>query len=147
MLKLNLPEYQFEIKKIEGKVYVYDIVRKKYIFLDPEEWVRQNFIQYLIKEKGVSKNLMRLEYQISYKNLLKKRADIAVFNTSGKLILLVECKSASTPISQNVIFQLSTYNVDIKVPYLAVTNGLLHYFWKFDEAKNTYSQIRTLPDF
>lgn len=145
MGKLNLPKYKFNITTKEQKKYIYDKIRKKFVQLTPEEWVRQNFVAYLISEKGFSPNLMNLEmgFQL-YK--VKFRADIVAFDRNGKPSLIVECKAPEVPIRQEHFDQITRYNYELKVSYLIVTNGMEHYCAFVDYSKKTYYFLKSLPD-
>ena len=145
MEKLNLPKYKFNIKTKEQKKYIYDQIRKKFVLLTPEEWVRQNFVTYLIKEKEFSPNLMNLEmgfqlYQVKY------RADIVAFDRQGNASLIVECKAPDIPIRQEHFDQITRYNYELKVSYLIVTNGKEHYCAFVDYAKKSYYFLKSIPD-
>lgn len=145
MEKLNLPKYKFNIKTKEQKKYIYDQIRKKFVLLTPEEWVRQNFVTYLIYEKGFSPNLMSLEmgfqlYQVKY------RADIVVFNRKGDASMIVECKAPGIQISQEHFDQITRYNYELKVSYLIVTNGREHYCAFVDYSNTTYYFLKSIPD-
>lgn len=129
MLNLNLPEFDYSLKKEGNKLYILDIIRKKYIFLTPEEWVRQHYINYLVVEKKVPKNLIGLESGIRY-NTLKKRTDILVYGKDMNPVLLVECKAPHVSLGNKVLDQISMYNSRIKSANIAITNGLVHYYWK-----------------
>lgn len=122
---LNLPEYPVTLKKRGDKYYISCAIRKKELLLTPEEWVRQHFIHYLSEVKGYPKNLIAVEKQVKV-NQLNKRFDVLVYNQNGKPLVLVECKAASVPLSQEVFAQAANYNMTLKVPYLIVTNGLKH---------------------
>jgi hypothetical protein len=143
---LNLPPYPFKLKEENDKVYLFDEIRKKYLFLTPEEWVRQHFIQFLIKEKKFPKGLIKIEGGLKL-NSLARRSDILVHDQSGKPFLLVECKSTSIKITQKTFDQIARYNMIHKVKYLAVTNGLLHFFCEMDYLNSTYKFIEELPDY
>jgi hypothetical protein len=134
-----------KIKDIEGKSYIFDIIRKKYILLTPEEIVRQNFLDYLILEKNYTKNLIKLESAIKY-NTLKKRSDILVYDKLGEPFLLVECKAESVAISQLTIEQASRYNLQIKAPFVCITNGFKTYCFKIDFDDNSITQLNTIPE-
>ncbi len=134
-----------KIKDIEGRAYIFDIIRKKYILLSPEEIVRQNFLDYLILEKAYSKNLIKLESAVKY-NTLNKRSDILVYNNQGEPFLLVECKAESVAISQSTIEQASRYNLQIKAPYVCITNGLKTYCFKIDFNDNSITQLNAIPE-
>jgi hypothetical protein len=143
---MNIKNEKRKIKEIDGKAYIFDIIRKKYIYLTPEEVVRQNFLDYLISEKKYSKNLIKLESQIKY-NTLEKRSDILVYDISGQPFLLVECKADSVAINQKTIEQASRYNLQMKAPYLCVTNGLKTFCFEVNFEKNTFVQLSNIPDF
>jgi hypothetical protein len=146
MLDLNLPKYDFKVKTEDGSTQIFDVIRKQFVKLTPEEWVRQNFIQYLIDEKKYPASLMVVEYALKYNNM-QKRADILCFNKEGAPQLMVECKAASAPINQKVFDQIARYNFSLKVPYLVVTNGLEHYCCAMDYEQNTYRFVEEIPLF
>ena len=145
MQELNLPFYNITLKEENGKQFIYDDIRKKYLSLTPEEWVRQNFIKYLISEKNVPASLIVIEKGLKL-NELSKRADILIYKDSSP-ILLVECKAPKVKITQDTFDQISRYNLTFKVPYLIVTNGLNHYCCKIDFDKNCYTFLEEIPDF
>ena len=146
MEKLNFKSYQIEIKNNENKQYVFDEIRKKNVLLTPEEWVRQNCVQFLIQEKKYPKSLISIEKKISI-NSLTKRYDIVVFGSDGMILLIVECKSPKIKISQRTFDQISRYNLVLKSQYLMLTNGLSHYFCKVDFENNKYSFLKKLPKY
>src|SRR5690349_1542646 len=123
MVQLNLPAFEYQLKKEEGKVWIFDNLRKKYLVLTPEEWVRQHFVNYLIQERKYPRALIKLEGGLSY-NTLAKRSDIVVFDREGKPWMIVECKAPDVVISDGTLRQASMYNAQLKAKYLAVTNGL-----------------------
>ncbi len=128
MLKLNLPEFNFNIRQSEEKLKIFDPVRKQYLVLTPEEWVRQNFLQYLIEYKNVPLKMIRIEMGIEY-NTLSKRPDIVCFNKNGSVWLLVECKASTVKLDDKVLMQLSSYYSKLNADYLCITNGLQHFYW------------------
>jgi len=132
---LNLPIYKLKMKIVNETTQIFDEVRKKYLKLTPEEWVRQNFIQYLNKEKKYPLGLMGVEKIIKYNNL-KTRADLVLYNTKGVAETIVECKSPNIKITQDTFYQIAKYNARLKVQYLIVTNGMKHYCCKMDYKKN-----------
>ena len=146
MENLNFKNYHLKTKIKENKQYVFDEVRKKYIILTPEEWVRQNCIQFLIHEKKYPKSLISVEKKLSI-NTLTKRYDIIIFNSSGEIYLLVECKSPKVKISQKTFDQLSRYNLAFKSRYVMVTNGLTHYFCEVDYVNKKYSFLKEVPSY
>lgn len=126
MKELNLPEYSFRITD-QGKTrMILDVQRKKFVKLTPEEWVRQNFVQYLIREGGYPPGLIGIEIPLIY-NKLKKRVDILVHDRKGQPVMIVECKSYDVPLDDPVFEQIAIYNMRFNVPCLVVTNGLRHY--------------------
>lgn len=135
MKKLNLPEFPAKVKQVDGKVMIFDIIRKKYVQLTPEEWVRQNFIYYLVNFLDYPKSLIKVESGLRYNRLLK-RSDILVFNRDVEPLLLVECKSSDLKITQDVVDQAAVYNRSLKAKYLLVTNGIQHLCWKISDDGN-----------
>ena len=146
MEQLNLPPYQFKLKKSDDRVQIFDSIRKKYVVLTPEEWVRQNFLKYLIHEKNFPSSLIAVEAGLKY-NQLQKRADVLVYDKSGSPFLLVECKASSVKISQDTFDQIARYNMTFKVKYLVVTNGLNHFCCMMDYTDNSYKFLETVPAF
>lgn len=141
---LHLPAYPFKISEQNGQLTLFDEIRKKNILITPEEWVRQHFVQYLIRQKQYPKTLIVLEGGLKF-NGRAKRTDIVVFNNTGEKILLVECKAPSVQITQKVFDQIARYNWVHRVPLLAVSNGLQHYYCRIDFANERYDFIEELP--
>ena len=146
MKELNLPPFKYNIRNTESNVQIFDSIRKKFVILTPEEWVRQHFINYLISYLGFPKSLIKVEFEIKY-NTLKKRPDILVFNSNGESLIIIECKSTKIKISQNVIEQVSIYNKTIKSPYLIVTNGLQHICWSNNLKTGDSKFLNTIPNY
>lgn len=146
MQQLNLPPYPIKLKEEDGEQYIFDTVRKKYLKLQPEEWVRQNFIQYLVHEKKYPISLIEVEKGLKY-NELQKRADIVLNSNLGQALVLVECKAPKVKISQDTFEQVAVYNTVFKVPYLIVTNGLEHYYCRMDFEKETYVFLKEIPSY
>jgi|TARA_B110000967_G_scaffold210078_1_gene270313 hypothetical protein len=146
MQKLNLPSYHFKLKSNENKTLIFDKLRKKYMVLTPEEWVRQHFVQFLIAEKKYPISLIALEKQLTINNR-RKRTDILVFNSDGKHEIIVECKAPCIKITQNTFDQIARYNLKLKANYLIVTNGLEHFYCKMDFEKETYVFLKEIPDY
>ena len=144
MLTLNLPFYDYKTKEMDGKKYIFDPIRKKYLVLTSEEWVRQHFINLLIKHYGYSKSLFRLEGGLAY-NRLQKRSDIVVFDQEGNPFLLVECKAPEIKINQSVIEQASRYNLTLRCPYVVITNGLNTFCFEIDFETGKNTQLKDLP--
>ena len=146
MQRLDFPVYDFRFKNSENKVYIFDVVRKKFVVLQPEEWVRQNAVHYLLHEKKYPKSLINVEKQITVNNI-KKRYDIVVFDTKGNIALLVECKSPQIAITQATFDQIARYNMQLNAKYLMVTNGLRHFYCKMDYEVENYVFLKHIPDF
>ncbi|MBT8312980.1 MAG: type I restriction enzyme HsdR N-terminal domain-containing protein [Maribacter sp.] len=146
MRPLNFPTYDFRFKNSENKVHIFDVIRKKFVVLQPEEWVRQNVIQFLIRDKKYPKSLINVEKQLTI-NTLKKRYDILVFDAKGNIILLVECKSPKIAITQPTFDQIARYNMKLNAKFLMVTNGLEHFYCKMDFKKEKYTFLEQFPDF
>ncbi len=123
---------------------ILDTIRKKYVKLTPEEWVRQNFIRYMVNEGKYPPGLIGVEIMSKY-NDLKKRVDILVHDRSGRPVLIVECKSPDIKIANEVFEQIATYNMGFKVPYLVVTNGIDHYACKIDHEQKKYMFLNVIP--
>ncbi|GET49322.1 restriction endonuclease subunit R [Capnocytophaga felis] len=146
MQRLNFKEYSFRLKKIDGKVFIFDEIRRKFVMLQPEEWVRQHVIRFLIEEKKMPKSLINVEKEITI-NGLAKRYDIVVFSKSGGILLVVECKAPAVQISQSVFDQIARYNLMLKSELLMITNGLNHYFCQVDYEKGKYLFLKELPEY
>ncbi|WP_396178345.1 type I restriction enzyme HsdR N-terminal domain-containing protein [Flavobacterium sp.] len=144
MQPLRFPPYQFRFKNSENKVAIFDEIRKKFIILTPEEWVRQHVVRYLLSEKNYPKSWINVEKRIKI-NDLTKRYDIVVFNPDGSIFLLVECKAPEIKISQHTFDQIARYNLALKANYLMVTNGLDHYFCQMDFENECYHFLQELP--
>ncbi len=144
MQQLNLPKFEFRIKSNENKTLIFDSLRKKYIVLTPEEWVRQNFVQYLLQVKKYPSTLIAIEKQLVIHNL-KKRTDIVIFNTDGSTNILIECKAPSVKLSQNTFDQIARYNLKLDAQYLIVTNGLQHICCILNKKKETYIFLPEIP--
>jgi len=146
MQSLNFPTYDFRFKNSENKVHIFDTIRKKFVVLQPEEWVRQNVVQFLIQEKKYPKSLINVEKQLTI-NTIKKRYDIVIFDSLGNITLLVECKSPKIMMNQGTFDQIAKYNLQLKAKFLMVTNGLQHYYCKMDYRKEKYTFLEQIPDF
>ena len=143
MLQLNFPNYTFKIKNIENADYIFDEIRKKYIKLTKEEWVRQNCVNFLVKEKKFPQVLINVEKTLKINNL-SKRYDIVVYNSDGSIKLLVECKSPEIKITQKTFDQIAIYNMSLKAELLMVTNGINHYYCKIDYKNQCYKFINDI---
>jgi len=146
MQKLNLPEYSFRIKTREGKTFLFDLLRKKYVRLTPEEWVRQNFIQFLISEKKYSVSLIAVEAGVKVNNN-PQRADLVVYDRSGTPVLVAEFKAPEVKINQQAFDQIVRYNMQLKVKFLIVSNGLDHFCCRINYTDNSYVYLAEIPGF
>ena len=144
--KLNLPNAELKIKLVEETTQVFDEVRKKYFKLTPEEWVRQNFIHYLKKDKNYPFGLMGVEKMVKY-NSLKTRADIVIWNREGMPSVIVECKAPNVEITQDAFNQIAKYNYKLRVKYLVVTNGLKHFCCDMDYENNKITFLEEIPEY
>ena len=146
MQKLNLPEYDFRIKTEDGKTVIFDGIRKKFVVLTPEEWVRQNFIQYLITEKKYPESLMAVEKQIVV-NHNQRRFDLLVYSRNGQPLLIAEFKAPNVKITQETFDQVVRYNMSLRVEKVVVSNGLQHFACEIDYSKNSYSYLPEIPEY
>ncbi|HIP49147.1 MAG TPA: type I restriction enzyme HsdR N-terminal domain-containing protein [Lutibacter sp.] len=146
MLALNFPTYNFKIKSIENKSYIWDEIRKKHIFITSEEWVRQHAIQFLIQEKKYPAMWMSIEKQFTI-NGQHKRADIVVYDKSLHPYIIVECKRPEIKITQETFDQIARYNLSLDAKYLMLTNGLQHFYCQMDFEQETYMFLESLPNY
>ena len=144
MQQLNFPNYNFRFKNNENKVSIFDEIRKKFIILTPEEWVRQHVVQFLMVEKKYPKSLINVEKVLKV-NDLRKRYDVVVFNPNGSIHILVECKAPEVKIDQTTFDQIARYNLTLKATYLMVSNGLNHYFCQMDFENEKYHFLQDIP--
>lgn len=146
MVQLNLPSYQFRIRKAFGKPQIFDSIRKKFVSLTPEEWVRQNFIQFLVTEKKFPAQLLRIESKHDI-NTRNKRCDIIACTPEGTPLVVIECKASHIPIDQSTIEQISIYNLTQKASHLIVTNGLAHYSTPVDLRNFQVNWSQDVPEY
>jgi type I site-specific restriction endonuclease len=144
MQTLNLPAATLRIRNNIGKQEIFDCIRKKFVVLTPEEWVRQHFIHYLTGHRNVPLSLIAVEASVHY-HRLKKRSDILVYARDGAPCLIVECKAPEVPVTQAVFDQVAMYNRELKVPYLAVTNGITHFACHTDHVSGKIVFMKELP--
>ena len=144
MQKLNFQLYNFRFKNSANKVSIFDEIRKKFIILTPEEWVRQHVVQFLLEEKKYPKSLINVEKVLKV-NGLRKRYDVVVFNSDGSIFILIECKAPEVKIAQTTFDQIARYNMTMKSEFLMVTNGLNHYFCQMDFENEKYQFLPELP--
>lgn len=146
MQALNLPEAALRIRSSGNRQEVFDSVRKKFVTLTPEEWVRQHFIHYLADYRNVPRSLIAVEVSLKY-HRLAKRSDIVVYGTKGEPCLIVECKAPEVTVTQAVFDQVAMYNMTLKVPFLAVTNGLVHFACHIDHGVGKITFLKEIPEY
>lgn len=145
MLTLTLPAFDYKIRKQNGTVMIFDVIRKKYVTLTPEEWVRQHLIHYLVREKGYPQSLIAVEKEINLYGL-KRRFDVVCYNRQSEPYLIVECKAPAIALSQQVFDQVFRYNLVMAAPYVAITNGIKHFCGSLS-ADKTFSFLSDFPSF
>lgn len=143
MIKLNFPDFEFKLKKIDSKTFIFDFLRKKYFLLTPEEWVRQHVLNFLVLKK-IPVTHIAVEKKIIFNNL-NKRFDVVIYNNIGNVIMLIECKSPSVELTQNVFDQISIYNMKLNSKYCMVTNGLDHLYFKTDQLSKKFIFVKDFP--
>lgn len=144
MQQLNFPRFPFRFKNSENKISIFDCIRKKFVILQPEEWVRQHCVLYLITVKGYPKSLINIEKELIV-NGLRKRYDIVIFNPNGNIHLIVECKSPTVTINQDTFDQIAQYNRSLNADFLMVTNGINHYYCQMDFENERYNFLQDIP--
>ncbi len=146
VLKLNFKAYNFNTKKLNNNTLILDIIRKKYILLTPEEWVRQHVIHYLVDEIKVPIGLISVEKSLNF-NGLNKRFDIVIFNNKGEILVLIECKSPFVKLDEKVIKQAGIYQKVLNPQYIFITNGLNNLVLNMDIHEKKFQLINELPIF
>lgn len=146
MVDLNFPVYPLRFKSRENKRLVFDVVRKKYVVLHPEEWVRQHCLHFLINDLGYPAGRMLVEREISVSGL-RKRVDIACCKPSGDIEVLVECKAPKVSLTQEVFDQIARYNLKARSDYLMVSNGIRHLYCQMDYSAGSYRFLKELPPY
>ncbi len=146
MLALNLPAYDTKITTNDGKRQIFDTLRRCYVALTPEEWVRQHFVHYLLDYKGYPATLMGNEVSITL-NGMNRRCDTVVYDKALKPRAIIEYKAPTVKITKDVFAQISRYNLILKVDYLIVSNGLQHYCCKMDYNNNTFTFLQEIPEY
>ncbi len=146
--KLNFPSYSLKISITDGaqSSKIFDIIRRKYVWLTPEEWVRQHLLHYFVTEKNVPKSLIAVEKSIRV-NLLDRRTDVLVYNKQMKKVLLAECKAPKVKITQKVFDQAARYNLSLDVNYFVLTNGLQTVCCTMNHEKQRYEFLKEVPRF
>jgi predicted type IV restriction endonuclease len=141
---LTFPPYEHRLREAEGKLWIFDNIRKKFLVLTPEEWVRQHIVNYLINHLNYPKSLIKIEGGLSY-NQLAKRSDIVVFDRDAKPWLLIECKAPSVKLSESVIQQVILYNATMGAKHIAVSNGLARVIGKLDDGVTILDEFPLFP--
>ena len=144
MIKIEYPPYQPKIKKESGKEFIFDEVRKQWVMLTPEEWVRQNFLQYMVEVMHYPASLIAVEKQLKLGDI-KKRFDIVVYDKNTKPFMIIECKEMNIPLSENVLQQVLRYNTNIQARYLIITNG--SHCVGFENRGGQFSEIINMPEY
>lgn len=146
MWQLNLPEYNFRIKKQDEKLYIFDSQRKRYVSLTPEEFVRQHFIRFLIEEKNYPAAYLAIEKQLNM-NGMKKRCDAILYNNHAEPMMIIEFKAPNIPISQATFDQVAVYNAKLKVDLFIISNGIEHYCCRVNTETARYEFFSQIPDY
>lgn len=146
MVQLNLPPYNIKVKNEDGRRKIFDILRRKYFIITPEEWVRQHFIHFLIDHKGYPVSLLANEVALSVGDKVI-RADSVLYDKNLSPRMIIEYKAPHIKLTQKVFDQISAYNLLLHVDYLIVSNGIETYICKMDYAQQTYVFLETVPDY
>lgn len=146
MLELNLPPFDKKITKKDDKAFILDVIRRQYVALTPEEWVRQHFVHFLIEHKGYPQSLMANEVQLKL-NGMSRRCDTVVYDRALRPRVIIEYKAPSVSITQRVFEQICRYNMVLQVDYLIVSNGMAHYCCKVDYATRSYTFVEDIPEY
>lgn len=146
MVKLDLPEFDYQISKAEGKIWIFDIIRKKTVVLTPEEWVRQHIVHFFIDQLKYPKSLIKIETGLRY-NQVQKRSDIIVYNRKGQPWLLMECKAPDLKLNQQAVMQVAVYNSNINAKYIALSNGMQHVCYEVKENVAETELLKVFPKY
>ncbi len=146
MQALNFPAYSFKIRSGTQRKQIFDPIRKKYVTLTPEEWVRQHLVQFLVQERNFPASLIAVEMSLKLHGM-QKRGDIVVYNNIGNPFFIAECKAPEVKITQQVFDQIARYNIVLKVPFLVVSNGLQHFCCQVDHENETFSYLKEIPNY
>lgn len=146
MYELNLPTFDFRLKKENSVVFIFDVIRKKFVKLTPEEWVRQHVVHFLLEQKHYPASLMNVEVGMEIQTM-RRRADIVCYESDGGVRLITECKAPEVKITQTVFEQIAQYNMRLKAKYLLVTNGLEHFVCEINAEQKTYTFLQDIPPY
>ncbi len=147
--RLNFPDYEFKLQRSSDErqsLKIFDIIRKKYVSLTPEEWVRQHLLHFLVNERKFPQSLVSVEKKLLINNL-EKRTDVVIYSSSLQPILLAECKSPKVPLTQAVFDQAARYNMTLKVSYFLITNGIESFICRIDHDSQSYTFLKEIPSF
>lgn len=145
MFELNLPHYEFSVTQ-SPPIKIFDFIRKKYVALTPEEWVRQNFLKYLVEVKNYPSSLIFLEQTLNVFKI-QKRCDAVVYDKKGTPLMIIEFKAPEVAITQKVFDQIARYNISLNVIYLIVSNGLKHFCCSIDPTSKSYHFLEDIPEY
>ncbi len=141
---LNLPSFEMKLSEKDGKYYIYDVFRRTWILLTSEEWVRQNFLTWLVQDLGYPAGLIAVEKSLNYNNR-KKRADAVVYAANGNPLMLIECKAPVVSVTQKTFEQAAAYNFHFNTPFLTLTNGLEHFCCAIDSKLGNLKFLPSVP--
>lgn len=144
--KLNLPKYEFKVKQNDNKYSIYDKYRQSYVALTPEEWVRQNFLSFLVEDRKFPEHFIKVEMKINLNNI-NKRCDSVVYDKQLRPIMILEFKSPEVTIDKETFKQITTYNFALGCRYLVISNGIKHYILIRDTENKKYKPINDIPDY
>jgi type I site-specific restriction endonuclease len=146
MEALNLPTYFFKIKEVNGKKYIFDEVRRRFVALNPEEWVRQHMIKFLNLDRNYPLSLFAIEKKHLH-NRMARRCDFVVYSREGNPLMVVECKAPGVEIGQQAFDQANRYNQVYKAPFLLITNGKKHFCCRINMQKQGFEFLQEIPPF
>jgi len=146
MVKLNFPEFEYKWKRENDRLYIFDSIRKKYVVLTPEEWVRQHVVNYLTEHRAYPRMLVKIEGGLRY-NQLQKRSDITVFSRTGTPWMVIECKAPDVSLNQQALQQVSVYNKTLQAKYVTVTNGLQWHCFEIKKEEQITTLLSDFPQF
>lgn len=146
MYELNLPTFDFRLKKENSVVFIFDVIRKKFVKLTPEEWVRQHVVHFLLEQKHYPASLVNVEVGMEIQTM-RRRADIVCYESDGGVRMITECKAPEVKITQTVFEQIAQYNMCLKAKYLLVTNGLEHFVCEINAEQKTYTFLQDIPPY
>lgn len=146
MNELNLPSYDVSVRGLRERAEIFDFLRRKFVALTPEEWVRQHFTHWLVDQKGYPKGLLGNEIALTCGDKTL-RCDSVLYNKEAAPLMIIEYKAPTVPVTQRVFSQISVYNLLLHVDYLVVSNGLQHYCCRMDYERQTYAFLEGIPDY